>query len=125
MLADRDQHLSGHVSAFLGPGGLILDVDAGRPFLDEQLRQLHDGRQASVTRVGVGDDRAKEVRVGNLVAVEQWRADPLLALLPVMEQLCHEQLVNLVRNGVLALPVSNGACRLHRTGVVPVYHTIG
>jgi hypothetical protein len=58
VLRNGHQHLAGHVAALLGAGRLVLDVDAGGALLDEELGQLHDGRQAAVASVGIGDDRA-------------------------------------------------------------------
>ena len=34
----------------------ILDVDAGGTVLDEHLRQLHGGSDATMAGVGIGDD---------------------------------------------------------------------
>ncbi len=101
MLADGHQHLAGHVAALLGAGGLVLDVDAGGALLDEELGQLHDGGQAAVARVGVGDDGAQVVDVGEVGALGLGHRQALLALLAVVEQLGHEEVADLVGDGGL------------------------
>jgi len=97
VLADGHEHLARHVPALLGARGLVLDVDARRALLDEELGQLHDGRQAAVARVGVGDDGPQVVDVeGALGARGLGHAQALLALFPVVEELGHEQVLDLV-----------------------------
>ena len=109
VLADGHQHLARHVAALLGAGRLVLDVDAGGALLDEQLGQLHDGREPAVARVGVGDDGPKEVGAGHLAALLLGRREALLALLAVVEELGHEQVLHLVRYRVLCRQ-RNPAC---------------
>jgi hypothetical protein len=121
VLRDGHQHLAGHVAALLGAGRLVLDVDAGGALLDEELGQLHDGSQAAVASVGIGDDGAQVVDVGELRALGLGRRQTLLALLAVVEELGHEQVADLVGDGGLVLldatACSNVALRTH-VGVV-------
>lgn len=63
MLAHRHHDFPAHVPALLRAGRLVLDVDARRAGLDEELGQLHRRGDAAVARVGVGDDGAEEVGV--------------------------------------------------------------
>lgn len=65
VLADGNKHLSCHVTALLRSRSLVLNVNTGGAFLDEQLGELHDGSEATVTGVGIGDDGAEEVGVGD------------------------------------------------------------
>ena len=105
MLADGDEDLAGHVAALLGAGGLVLDVDAGGALLDEELGELHDGGEPAVARVGVGDDGPQVVDVGEGAALGPRRAEALLALLAVVEELRHEQVADFVGDGGLHPPV--------------------
>ena len=100
VLADGHKHLTGHVATLLGTGGLVLNVDTGGTALDEQLGELHDGGQTTVTGIGIGNDGTEVVDVGDVGALALGGGDALLALLPVVEQLGHEQLVDLVGDGV-------------------------
>lgn len=101
MLADGHQHLAGHVTTLLGAGCLVLDVDARGALLNEQLRQLHHRREAAVARVRVRDDGAEVVDVCHVGALLFGGRQALLSLLSVVEELCHEQVGDLVRYGGL------------------------
>ena len=107
VLADRHEDLSGHVTTLLGTRSLVLNVNTGSTTLNKQLGQLHDGSQTTVTSVSVRNDGAQVVNVGNVGALLLGGTDTLLALLPVMEELGHEQVVNLVGDSVLHPSVSN------------------
>jgi hypothetical protein len=96
VLADRHQHLAGHVAALFGAGRLVLNVDAGGALFDKELGQLHDGRQPAVARVGVGHERAQVVDVGQRGALRGRRREALLPLLAVVEELRHEEVADLV-----------------------------
>jgi hypothetical protein len=78
-------------------------MDTGSTTLDEQLGKLHDGSQTAVASVGVSNDRTQVVNVGNVSTLASGCSHTLLALFPVVEKLCHEQLVDLARHGVLQL----------------------
>ena len=43
--------------------GLVLKVHAGRARFHHQLRELHDGREAPVAGVAIGDNRSQVVDV--------------------------------------------------------------
>lgn len=102
MLRDRHQNLPSHMPTLLGPRRLVLDMDTRGALLHKQLRELHDCGQAAVARIGVGDDRAQVVDVGQLEAVGfGFRHDALFALLAVVEELRHEEVVDFVGDGGL------------------------
>ena len=107
VLADRDQDLSGHVATLLGTRGLVLNVNTSSTSLDEQLGQLHDSSQTTVTGIGIGNDGAQVIDVGQFRALVLGGCDALLALFPVMEQLSKEELVDLVGDGVLGSCISS------------------
>lgn len=88
------------MSALLRARHLILNVDTGSALLDEHLGELHDGGETSVTGVGVGDDRTKVVDVGRLGAFLRRETRTLLTLLAVVEELSHEEMLDLVGDGV-------------------------
>lgn len=117
MLADGHQHLAGHVTALLCAGGLVLDVDASGALLNEQLRQLHHRRQAAMARVRVRDDGAEVVDVCHVGALLFGSRQALLSLLSVVEELCHEQMRNLVRNGGLINAGKHGVATAGPLGV--------
>jgi hypothetical protein len=98
VLADGHEDLARHVPALLGPRRLVFDVDAGGALFHEHLGQLHDGRDAAVPRVGVGNDGPQEVRVGEIRALGLGHAEALLALLPVVEELREPEVLHLVRD---------------------------
>lgn len=49
MLADGDEHFAGQMAAFLAPVELVFEMHGRRAVLGEQLGQLHDSRQPSVS----------------------------------------------------------------------------
>ena len=97
VLADRNQDLAGHVSALLGAGSLIFNVNARSSLLDEELGELHDSSEATVTSVCVRNKGPQEVDVGCFGLVG--RAETFFTLLTVVEELGHEQVANLVGDG--------------------------
>lgn len=101
VLADGNEDLAGHVATLLCAGGLIFDVNTGSTTLNEELGQLHDGGQTTVTSVGIGDNGAQVVNVGDGSTLGCGGSNTLLTLFPVVEELCQEQLVNLAGHGVL------------------------
>ena len=101
VLLDRDKDLASHVAALLRARGLVLDVNAGGTALDEELGELHHGSQTTVTSIGVSNDRGEVVDVGKVGTRLLGVAQALLALLSVVEELGHEELVDLVGDGVL------------------------
>lgn len=99
VLAHRHHHLAAHVPALLRAGRLVLDVDARRATLDEELGQLHRCRRAAVAGVGVGDDGAQVV--DGRGALGGRCGEPLGALLAVVEELGFEEVVDFEGDGVL------------------------
>lgn len=89
VLTDWHEDFAGHVSAFLGAGGLILDVDAGSTLLDEELGELHYCRETAMAGICVGDDGPQVVHVGDLSSLRPRRCEALFPLLAVVEELCH------------------------------------
>lgn len=101
VLADGDQHLPCHVAAFLGDGGLVLDVDPGRPALDEELAELDGGGGAAESGVPVGDDGLEVVDEGGSGPLLAGHAHSGLPLLAVVVLLSEEEVLDLVGNGVV------------------------
>lgn len=89
------------MTTFLGARSLIFDMDTGGTPLDEELCQLHDGRQTTMAGVGISNDGSQVVDIGNIVALFLGGCDALLTLFSIVEELGHEQLVDLVGNGIL------------------------
>mmetsp|Transcript_39892 Transcript_39892/g.49290 ORF Transcript_39892/g.49290 Transcript_39892/m.49290 type:complete len:299 (-) Transcript_39892:19-915(-) len=96
-----DQDLAAHVAALLGARLLVLNVDASSSVLDEHLRQLHGGSDASVAGVSISDDGIQVVHAGSLGAFIWLHATSLLILLAIVEQLGTEELIHLVGHGVV------------------------
>lgn len=101
MLANGHEDLARHVSALLCSWRLILNVNSCCSLLNEELGQLHDGRETTVTRVGIGDNGSQVVDLGKLGALRLGRTQTLLALLAVVEELRHEEMADLVGDGGL------------------------
>jgi hypothetical protein len=90
------------MSTLLRSWSLVLDMDTSSTFLDEKLRQLHNRSQASVPSIGIGDNRAQIVDVGKLAAVSfREGGNAFFALLAIVEELCHEEMGDLIRDGGL------------------------
>lgn len=101
VLLDRDKNLTGHVTALLGTGSLVLNVDTGGTSLDEHLGELDDGSKTSVTGVGIGDDGSQVVDGGGeLGSLGLRQRQSLLVLLSVVEELGKPQVLDLVGDGV-------------------------
>lgn len=101
VFADRNQNLASHVSTLLGARRLVLNVNASSSLLDEQLGELHDSGETTVTGVCVRNKRSQEVNVGSFRLVR--RAKTLLTLLAVVEELGHEQMADLVGNSCVRI----------------------
>ena len=67
MLADGHQDFAGHVAALLRARRLVLNVNSRGSSLDEQSRQLHDGRQTAVTGVCIRNNGPEVVVVVLLI----------------------------------------------------------
>lgn len=96
MLADGDEDLSSHVTALLGARGLVLNVDTSCTLLNEELGELHDGGQTTVTGVGIGNDGTEVVDIGELGALRGGGRQTLVTLFAVVEKLGHEKVLHLV-----------------------------
>ena len=101
VLLDGDKHLTGHVTTLFGTGSLVLNVDTGGTLFDKELGELHDGSETAVTSVGVGNNGTEVVDDGRLGALLGREVGSLLALLAVVEELCHEEVLNLEGDGVV------------------------
>ena len=66
MPKNEKKHAHSHVTALLRPGLLVLEVHPGGAGLHEELDELHDRAQASVSGVAVGDDG------GQIVDLRSW-----------------------------------------------------
>ena len=107
MLADWHQDLSCHMSALFGSRRLILNMDTSSSLLDEQLSQLHDCSQTSMSGVSICDDRAEIINVGEFVTVcPRSRCNSFFSLLAVVEELGLEQMLDFVWNGGLGSEIS-------------------
>lgn len=102
VFADGHKHLSSHVATLLGARSLVLNVNTSSTTLNEQLGELHDSGKTTVTGIGIGDDRAQVVDIGNLLTLIPGCGDTLFTLFPVVEQLSKEKLVDLVGHSVLS-----------------------
>jgi hypothetical protein len=102
MFANRNQDLPSHMPALLRPRRLVLNMDTRSTLLNKQLGQFHDGSQASMSRISVGDDGAQVIDVGELGAVGfRGGCDPFFALLAVVEELRLEEVLHFVWDGCL------------------------
>jgi len=100
VLLRTHEHFPAHVAALLGARLLVLEMDASGTPLDEHLGQLHHRREPTVARVAVRDDRREVVHCWRAHALLGGHRRPRLPLLPVVEQLRPEELVDLVWDGV-------------------------
>lgn len=100
VLADGHKHLAGHVTALLRSWRLVLNVDAGRALLNEKLGKLHDGGQTTMASIGISNDRAHVVDVGTFVSLVLGRCQTFFSLFSVVEQLSHEEVINLLWHAV-------------------------
>ena len=98
VLADWDENFASHVSTLLGTWHLILNVNTSCTLLNEELGELHHSSQTAVSSVSISDNWSKEVGVGKLRTLTWRSAEAFLALLAVVEELGHEEVVHLVRD---------------------------
>ena len=78
-------------------------MDPGCSALDEQFRQLHNGCETTVTSIRIRNDRRQKVCIGYPVSLCLWRAQTLFTLLPIVEKLGKEKLMDFIWDGVLSL----------------------
>ena len=100
VLTDGDEDLSSHVSALLGSGLLILQMDTSGTSKDLHLDQLHDGGHTTETGVTVSNDGAEEINLGGVEPLLLGHESASLTLLAVMEKLGLEELLDLTGDGV-------------------------
>jgi hypothetical protein len=120
VLRNWHKDFSSHVTAFLRPWSLVLNVNASCPRLDEQLRQFHDGCKTSMTGIRIRNQGAQEIGIGELATLGFWCAKTLFALLTVVEKLREPEVLNLVRDSSL----TRLACESTPLDVQPPYHRI-
>jgi hypothetical protein len=101
VLGDGDEDLSGHVSTLLGTRSLVFNVNSGGSTLNEELGELKDGGQSSVSGVGIGNDGTEVVDVGLGGTLLNGGRETLLTLLAVVEKLGLEEVLDLVGDSVL------------------------
>ena len=99
VFADGDEDFASHVSALLCSRSLVLDMNTSSTLLNEQFCELHDCRETTVTSIGIGDDWTKEVGVCEVLALGGRGGESFMALLAVVEELCHEEMLYLVGDG--------------------------
>jgi hypothetical protein len=97
MFSRRDEDFPSHVSAFLGPVGLVFHVNSCGAAFDKHFGEFHDGGKTSVAGIGIGDDGTKEVDEGGVGAVGWRQFHSCGTLFAVMEALRHEQMFDLQR----------------------------
>jgi len=103
VLLDGDEDLTGHMSALLGPWGLILDVDTSSALLNEELGELHCGGEAAMTGVGVSNDGSHVIGGRSRGEFCLRETSTSLSLFPVVEELGGEQVLDLVWDGVVGV----------------------
>jgi hypothetical protein len=82
---------------------LVLNVDSSSTLLNEELGELHDGGESSVSGVGIGDVGAEVVDVGGGSTLGGGEVGASLTLLSVVEELGHEEVLDLEGNGVVGV----------------------
>ena len=100
VLRDGDEDLAGHVSTLLRTRSLVFDVDSSCTLLNEELGELHDGSETTVTSVRIGNDGPEVVDLGCFGEFGFRHTRAGLALFSVVEELCHEEVLDLVGDGV-------------------------
>lgn len=101
MLTNGNQDLSSHVTAFLSSRRLIFDVYSSSSSFDEQPRQLHNSGKPAMASISVRNDWAEVVNIW-LLSTFGWRhGEAGLTLLPVVEELCLEQMLDLIGDRIL------------------------
>jgi hypothetical protein len=100
VLRDGDQDLASHMTTLLGTRCLVLDVNTSSTLLNEHLGELHDGCETTMASVGISDNGTEVVDNGSGSELRIGQSGPAFALFSVVEQLCHEQVLDLVGNGV-------------------------
>src|SRR6266540_6280837 len=99
MLLDWNKDLSSHMSTLLRSGCLVFDMNTSRSLLDEHLRELHDSRQPAMPRICIGNYRAQVIHIRRLGKFFFCHPRTSFALLSIMEELCHEQMLDLIGHG--------------------------
>lgn len=100
VLRDGNQDLASHMAALLGSRCLVLDVNTSSTLLDEHLGELHDSRKATMASIGISDDGTEVVDNGGGSELGIGHSGTTFALFSVVEQLGHEQVLDLVGDGV-------------------------
>lgn len=116
VLRDGDQDLAGHVTALLGTGHLILQMDTGSTTLDKHLGELHVGSDTTVAGISISNDGAQKVDVGHLGTLLLGGGQAGLALLAIVEELGKEQVLDLVGDSVHGVISQIGAGLVGRRG---------
>mmetsp|Transcript_39633 Transcript_39633/g.89088 ORF Transcript_39633/g.89088 Transcript_39633/m.89088 type:complete len:206 (+) Transcript_39633:1106-1723(+) len=109
VLPSGHQDLAAHVAALFGARLLVLDVDSRGTVLHKHLGELHRRCKSSVAGVRIRDDGVEVVHNGSLGALLGRHAAALFVLLPIVEELRLEELINLVRHRVVGVVCHIGA----------------
>jgi len=89
------------VPTLFGSGHLIFNVNARGAALDEKLCQFHDSCETTVPCVSIRDNGSQKICIRNATTIRFGGCYSLFSLFAVVEELSHEQLMDLVRDGVL------------------------
>ena len=116
MLLDGNENLAGHVSTLLCPWSLILDVNTGSALLNEELGELHGGGETTVAGVSVGNDGPHVINGGSRCEFCVRETSTSFALFPVVEELCGEQVLDFIWDGVIRIIWS--CVRMRRFGLI-------
>lgn len=103
MFGDGHQHFSSHVSALLGPGSLIFNVNPSSTFLNEELGELHCGGETAVAGISIGDDRTQVIDSRSCGELRGGEVGSALALFSVVEELGLEEVLDFVGDGVIGV----------------------
>mmetsp|Transcript_28300 Transcript_28300/g.81856 ORF Transcript_28300/g.81856 Transcript_28300/m.81856 type:complete len:259 (-) Transcript_28300:741-1517(-) len=63
MFLRRYQNFAAHMATLLSSGLLVFEVNAGSTCLDEELGELHDGRESTMTSIAIGNYRGEVIHL--------------------------------------------------------------
>jgi hypothetical protein len=98
-----DENLASHVAAFLGPRCLVFYVDTSGSLLNEEFGKLHSGSETTVAGIGVSNYGSHIINDGSRGKFRIGEVGASFSLLPIVEKLGNEQVLNLVRDGIVGV----------------------